>query len=268
MLVKDPAGRYQTGRELLKDIARLREALSGQTAAVGTMAPSVEMMPVSQPTVTEGALPASAAPVTAVMQQPSRRWGWRGLVFVVSVLLACAAGAGLGWYRHRLAFPLHAAVVPAVEEDSSETRLEAKEQALRTLLEQDLSARPGNPSDTRKGIEHGMDLGLYYLEHHRLDDARVLFGRLEMRPPPPYQLLGHLGQGIVLALQNEPQKSNKHFVKTRFEPRGKQPVRWLENLVRMDPKWRYWISKAIHYNLQNGLDREDVPFWFRQFEPR
>jgi serine/threonine-protein kinase len=269
MLAKDPTGRYQNGRELLKDIARLREGLSGQTAAVGAMTQSVEMGRATQPAITEGGRAGSVTPTTtALAPQPARRWGWRGLLFALSVLLAVAVGAGIGWYRHRLAFPLHAPVVPTMEEESSETRLGAKEQALRTLLEQDLSARPGNASDTRKGIEHGMDLGLYYLEHHRLDEARVLFARLEKHPPPVYQLLGHLGQGIVLALQSEPQQSNKHFVKTHFEPRGKQPARWLENLVRQDPKWRYWISKAVHYNVQNGLDRADVPIWFRQFESR
>src|SRR5262249_28085625 len=40
MLAKDPAQRYQTGKELLRDLARVREALSGQT----TMVPSLDLM--------------------------------------------------------------------------------------------------------------------------------------------------------------------------------------------------------------------------------
>src|SRR5262249_5185203 len=43
MMARDPAQRYQMGRELLKDIARLREGLSGQTAAVGPVTQSVEL---------------------------------------------------------------------------------------------------------------------------------------------------------------------------------------------------------------------------------
>jgi predicted Ser/Thr protein kinase len=263
MLVKDPTGRYQTGRELLKDISRLREGLSGQTA----MVPSVEMAQVSQPALTEGVLPASVTPVTTALEpQPARRWGWRGLLFAISVLLAVAVGAGIGWYRHRLAFPLHAAAVPASEEPADKP--EFKEQALRTLLEPYLNSRPSNFREGQKGLERGSDLGLYYLELNRLEDARALFVRFENHPAPVYQFFGHLGQGIVLALQNEPRESNKYFAKPHFELRGKQPVRWLDNLVRLEPKWRYWITKGIHYNLQNGLDRGDVPAGFRQFEPR
>ncbi|HEY7426579.1 MAG TPA: protein kinase [Gemmataceae bacterium] len=272
MLAKDPAGRYQTGRELLKDIARLREGLSGQTAAVGALSSSVEMAPVSSAGVAESALLANGGPATATLPpQPARRRGWRWPVFAASVLLAIAAGAGAGWYRHRLAFPPHAAVVPATEELAAD-KLETKEQALRTLLEPYLGTPPSTVRERQKGLEHGMDLGLYYLEQDRLDDAQALFVRFERHPEPAYQLLGHLVQGVVLALENEPQESNKHFLKTHFELRGKQPIRqllrWLENRLRQDPKWRYWISKAIHYNLQNGLNRNDIPAAFRQFEPR
>jgi hypothetical protein len=49
--------------------------------------------------------------------------------------------------------------------------------------------------------------------------------------------------------------------------RGNQP-RWFENKLRAEPQWRYWITKAIHYNLQNGLDQRDVPAAFRPFESR
>jgi serine/threonine-protein kinase len=266
MLAKDPTARYQTGRELLKDISRLREGLSGQTVAVGALTASVEVVPASAAGVTERAPPANGGAATATMPlHLARRRRW--LVLVASMLLAIVAGAGAGWYRHRLAFPPHAAVVPATEELAAD-KPETKEQALRTLLESYLETRPSTVREGQKGLEHGMDLGLYYLEQDRLEDAQTLFVRLERHPAPSYQLLGHLGQGIVLALQNEPQESNKHFAKTHFELRGKQPIRWLENLLRLDPKWRYWISKAIHYNVQNGLDRNDIPAAFRQFEAR
>ncbi len=56
-----------------------------------------------------------AAPTT--MAQPvSRRWAWLLPVFALSLLLAGTVGVGIGWLRHRLAYPLHAAVTPASEE--------------------------------------------------------------------------------------------------------------------------------------------------------
>src|SRR6185437_7972088 len=103
MMAKDPAARYQTGRELLQDIVRLRESLSGQTAVV-PLSLSVE--------VAKDALSTNAVPSTAAMPRKPRAWGWRGTVFVVSVLLACVFGAAIAWFQHRLAFPTQAALVP------------------------------------------------------------------------------------------------------------------------------------------------------------
>ena len=260
MLAKDPAQRYQTGRELLKDIVRLREGMSGPSAAVTLLTSSVEMVPASS------TAPASAAPATMAQPTP-RRWGWRLPAFGLSLLLAATVGVGLGWLRHRLAYPLHAAVAPASEETPA-SKPEPKEQALRTLLEPYLNSRPANASERQKGLGHSMDLGLFYLEHNRLDDALTLFIRLEKHPAVVYQWLGHLGQGIVLALQNQPRESNNHFRHIHNDRQGKQSTKWIENLNRTDPHWRYWISKAIHANRQNGLDRSDIPTAFRQFESR
>ncbi|HTU89190.1 MAG TPA: protein kinase [Gemmataceae bacterium] len=262
MMAKDLGERYQTGRELLKDIARLREGLSGQTATAATPSPSVELVPASAAQVAEVASSANLAPATVPMPKWARQsWGWRGAVFAGSVLMAGVIGVAVAWLQHRLALPARAAVVPAPDEPAT-NRLETKEQALRTLLEPYFDARPGNFREVQKGVEQAMDLGMCYLEQDRLDDARALFVRLEKNALPAFRVLAHLGQGIVLALQNEPHESNKQFVKVHFEhQRGKQP-KGLENLIRTDPKWRYWINKAIHYNLQNGLDRSDIPALF------
>jgi serine/threonine protein kinase len=268
MMAKDPAGRYQTGRELLKDIALLRESLSGQTGVAAPPTESVELVPLSEADTAERALSAKAAPLTAPMPKwASLNWKWWGAVFAGSVLLAGVIGTAAAWFQHRLAFPAHVAVVPALDEPEMNKR-ETKEQALRTLLEPYLDTRPGNSREVQRGIEQGMDLGMFYLEQDRLDEARALFVRLEQNAVPAFRILGHLGHGIVLALQSEPHESNKRFIKIHQEMRGKQPSRWVENMIRNDPKWRYWMNKAIHYNLQNGLDRSAIPAPFHQFETR
>jgi serine/threonine protein kinase len=270
MMAKEPAARYQTGRELLKDIARLRESLSGQTSTAIPQPHSVEQTPLPAVEAAEKAtVSAKAAPATGTMPKwHSLSWSWRGAIFAGSMLAAGIVGIVLAWLQQRLAFPAHAAVAPFVEEPAT-NKLETKEQALRTLLEPYLDTRPENAREVQKGLEQAMDLGMFYLEQDRLDDARVLFVRLEQNVVPAYRALGHLGHGIVLALQSEPQESNAHFVKAHHgeQFRPKQP-RWVENWVRADPKWRYWVSKAVHYNLQNGLDRSEVPASFHQFETR
>jgi serine/threonine-protein kinase len=261
MMAKDPARRYQTGRELLQDIARLRESLSGPTAA---MSPSVELVSVTPAEAREETLPGNTAPSTATMPRWSLgHWGWRGAVFAVSVLLVGALGVGVAWFQHRMALPSHAEVVPATQEHTA-NKLESKEQALRTLLETSLDTLPGNFPKVQNGFQMGMDLGMYYLEQDRLDDARALFLRLEQHRVPAFQVLGHLGIGIVGAMQNEPQESNTFFKKADLKMRAKQP-RWFENKIRADPQWRYWITRAIHQDLQNGLERREVPAAFRPF---
>jgi serine/threonine-protein kinase len=262
MMAKDPARRYQTGRELLQDVARLRERLSGQTAA---LSPSVEVVPATPTQATAGALSANIMQAT-LPGFSLRYWGWRGAVFASSVLLAGTIGTTIAWFHHRLAFPSHAEVVPASEEHTA-NKLETKEQALRTLLESSLDTLPGNFPEVQKGFQLGMDLGMYYLEHDRLDDARALFARLAQLRAPAFQVLGYVGKGIVLALQNEPQQSNGPFKLADLRMRGKQP-RWFENKLRAEPQWRYWITKAIHYNLQNGLKPRDAPTAFSAFESR
>jgi tRNA A-37 threonylcarbamoyl transferase component Bud32 len=259
MMAKDPAARYQSGRDLLKDLARLRESLSGQTAAVTPQ--TVELVPGSSAEVADKEPSAKAARATAPMPKwIPLHWGWRSAIVAASILLAALAGTAIAWLQHRQVSPAHAALAPAAEEPAP--KRETKEQALWTLLEPYLDTRPGNFREVQKGIEQAMDLGVCYLEQDRLADAHALFVRLEQHKVPAFRVLGDLGQGIVLALQNKPHESNKHLHKFHFEQhRGKQP-KWLENWIRSDPKWRYWISKAIHYNLQNGLDRRDLPALF------
>jgi serine/threonine-protein kinase len=263
MIAKDPAARYQTGRELLKDIVRLRESLSGQTAVV--VQSSVELVGVASAQATENAASTKVAPDTARMPKwTSLHWGWWGAVFAGSVLSASVVGTTIAWFQHRLAFPAYSAVVPATEEAEANKR-ETKEQALRTLLEPYLDTKPGNAHEVQRGLEQAMDLGMFYLEQDRLDDASALFLRLEKHAVPVFRVVGHVGQGIVLAMQSKPRESNERFMKTQSETRVKQP-KWLENLIAKDPKWRYWTNKAIHYNLQNGLDRREIPTPLHQFE--
>jgi serine/threonine-protein kinase len=255
MLAKDPAQRYQTGRELLKDIARLREGLSGPTTAVGTMAQSAEMPPVSAGAVTEAAT-VGAAP------KPRRRSGWRFGVVAVSVLLAAIVGVGIGWFRHRLAFPLHAAVVPTPEDRPAALPEQEEEKALRTVAEPYLKSRPPT-AEVQTGLGLCLKLGVFYLEHDRLDDALALFARLEKHPLPAYRMLGRVGHGIVLALQNRSAESNKEFrdlyIQGRDRPPGKQRFENLQRWMWSEEKWHYWMKKALHYNLQNGVKRDDIP---------
>ena len=68
-----------------------------------------------------------------------------------------------------------------------------------------------------------------------------------------YQVLGHFGRAIVLALQNEAQKSNDLFaevggsLKRQKFDRSQPLVQYLFSDVQL----RDWIRKALEYNAEN-----------------
>jgi serine/threonine-protein kinase len=262
MLAKDPAQRYQTGRELLKDIGRLREGLSGQTAAL-TATQGVEMVPLGPDSLTEGGVVAATTPGSvAIPRRSASRWGWRILLAGASLLLAAGIGVGIGWLRHRLAFPPHAAVTPSSEEGRTALSEPSEETALRTVTEPYLNSRPTDAVETQTGMGLCVKLGVFYLERDRLDDALNLFKRLEGHKMPAFRMIGHVGRGIVLALRSQSQESNEVFrnlfVHGNDTP-AKQRFAGLQVWMWRDEKWRYWMRKALHYNRQNGIKTEEIP---------
>ena len=242
MMAKEPDARYQTCRELLKDIARVRESLSGLTAALG----SADDAPVTATAQVD------VAPATAPMPRlPSRRW--RRSAFTVSMLLAAVLGVGVAWYRHLSAFPKQGAVVEA-SEDGKPNDLE-QEKALRTVVEQYLDAGAGAPMDNQAGASVCAKLGFFYLERDRGDEALTLFTRMSKHAGAGYPLFGQAGRAVVLAIQNNPAESNAIFQKVFQRPRGKQGSNWMWQ----DEKWRFWIRKAVHYNRENGVKAQEIP---------
>jgi serine/threonine-protein kinase len=259
MLAKDPTQRHQTGRELLKDISRVREGLSGQTAALaGTQ--GVELVPLAPGTITQGGMRAATAPVP---QRSGSRRVWFLSLAGASLLLAAGLGAGIGWFRHRLAFPPHAVVTPAAEEDRAIPPETGEETALRTVTEPYLNSRPTDAVEIQTGLGLCVKLGVFYLEHDRLDEALALFKRMEApKMMPAFRMIGHVGHGIVLALRSQSQESNEVFrdlfVHGKDAP-AKPRFSNLQTWMWRDDKWRYWMRKALHYNRQNGIKTEDIP---------
>ncbi|HTU20155.1 MAG TPA: protein kinase [Gemmataceae bacterium] len=247
MMAKDPAARYQTGRELLTDVVRLREGLSGQTATLAPLSLSVE--------VAESALPRSAAPVTLPMPRKPSWWGWRGAVFLLSVLLAGVLGAAIALFQHRLTFPTHAALVPAAPDGKEQLPDQEEEKALRTVVDQYLNAKPTERFDNQAGLNLSSKLAMFYLERDRLDDALAVFVRMEKHSGSGYAMVGHLGRAIVLALRSQAQESNQLF-RQLFQRR---PLKQGNNWIWQEEKWRFWVRKALHYNCQNGVKLEDIP---------
>jgi hypothetical protein len=274
MMAKSPDARYQTGRDLLRDVVKLRDGLSGQTMHLGR--------PAGAP-VTPGAVaPVVDGAPTEVEPLPRRRWGHGRVVAVVALTLLAAltAGAAFAWRERRTGGPMGGKDVRAADAGTLETLpLPGKqEQALRDAAEQYLNPPAGKGHDLA-GAFVVMDLGLLYLEKDRLNEADRLFTRLAaFQEPKSYRMLGQLGQAIVLGLRNKPTESNA-LLRELFHPRGwvegkakkaPQNIQYKRAVERQiepikpvldKPRWQYWLNRARWYNQHNGLPTANVPLY-------
>jgi serine/threonine-protein kinase len=250
MLAKRPEQRYQTGRELLRELTRLREALAG------TVRPSESQTRVKVPAPVSASRTQHA---TANEKQAARakRIGLASLVFG-SILLALAVGALLGWQRHTPP-PVPEAPEPPPVEKRGETPdpLQQREQALRAAV-----ARSDNPPDEAQlalGVEHRLQLALFYLEQWRLDEADHYFTELIDNPAmvKPYSALGALGHAMVLAFRDQAQESVKGFLDL-FNTKEVDLVK-MRALVNGNPQFVQVIARAAEFDAVN-YEAQKLPF--------
>ncbi len=268
MMAKVPAQRYQTARDVLRDLARLRGGAGGSITTATKPISSVEMAAVArrvrnrflsccQPAFAPGRC------IRADRREPGRR---------------PAVGALMGWMRRTVAAPPAVAPVanaPAGEEDLLPVN---DEDALRKLVDKYL--QPANAGgNVSIGMGLCLDLSVLYLEQHRLDDAEKLFDRLAKIPDVrPYRTLGHLGEAIVLALRDKATESTKAFrdiiandpllAEAAKRPRAEPEFRKMWT----NAPFRYWLARAVNSNVRNGVPEKDVPIqvlrWRQPPEPK
>jgi serine/threonine-protein kinase len=236
MMAKKPENRYQTARDLLRDLARLRQGLSNATAE----APELASASVGQAVV---------APVVTSTKSVRKRV-WLPLAFGMSLLLAATGGAGVGWLR--LAARSRPEGFPSADSKPVEAHVapQEREQFLRNAIGQ--YANPGSDhTRIRLGIGHGLELALLYLGQWRLDEAYELFERYSSSPVEQYSTFGRLGRATVLGLQNRPVESNALFLEVVSDPRRqKQPRQALS--VADSPQFAQWVARALEFNVANA----------------
>jgi serine/threonine-protein kinase len=254
-MAKRPGDRFQTAREVLREIARLRD---GTTALVPvpTTGSSVDVVPVT-----------SAVAVTVADDWPSRRWP-RWLVATLAVL-GIALGGLAGALAGRVWHPASAPATRTASGDPGDVdQLPVEDEpALRRTAEIYVAA--GQSRDVSVGMSLCTKLALLYLEQHRLDEADKLFARLEnAEKVNSYRTFGKLGRAMVLALQSKAEESNKLFrdvaalvpqrdaVTVKGTPRRPDPemVKVFQN-----PAFLYWLAQSVHYNHVNGVPDDQVP---------
>jgi eukaryotic-like serine/threonine-protein kinase len=194
MMAKQPEARYQTAREIGRELARLGEKLRNTQTAI-ELAPNGVLA--DAPTV--------PAPRLSAAQ---RRKRWRFALAMTAFLAALLLGLGFGWYRNRS--PAHAVVVPGDGDPSTSRASFLPRQREKALLKQ----VKDNGLNNQAGVNAAVELGLLYLNERRLDDASTFFKSLcpEDEAGCNGRLLGNLGKAMVLAFGDKTKESNDEFL--------------------------------------------------------
>ena len=273
MMAKKPEDRYQTAREIMRDINRLRESLNLGAVAAISMSSTFAGPPDGLGNTTTQSWPVE-----------TRRAPWLLLRAPIlgSIFVALALGLGFGWYQQH-----HDAAqkerqqssVNPVHDDSGTVKALAsakeREERLKKLVQE--FSQPESQRELSTGLTHSVDLGLLYLKEKKYDDAEQFFKELRTQEPKisAYRLLGRIGHPITLAFKDAFEESNKEFlvlvtefekIESRVGPgyflkfkRESMPVKDDIEAYRLlwkdDWKVREMVAKALHHNFANAPEQ-------------
>jgi serine/threonine-protein kinase len=230
LMAKKPEARYQSARELARDIEQLRSRLIGSSDKLPLTA-RTSIRPIASDTMR------LLGPARTWVSPRTLRHAGLGLM----VALALVGGMAIGWYRqHR---PATTAVPVVPDEGHNVGTLFNAEFEKRLLIEckryQPFKDSQKEMEEVLRGLKAYVELGVRYLEDRRLDDAEKLFG--ELCPEGNVagcngRLLKDLGQGMVLAFRDKPAESNERFLKAwNWMETLKQKKEWSDGATKVKP---------------------------------
>jgi len=250
MMAKSPDQRYQTARELLTDLTRLREALGGTVGKTQRV-----QLTQSQPSVP----PAKNVEPALSAGQTSRRRVFLYAALGISLALALVTGMGLRIRKERNR-ELAARTEPAaIEPMRPSPGPDPREAALREAFQKPYN--PRLPDASRRHLETAIQLGVLYLNQRRLANAEAYFKQLRKRPDGPdqkvCQAMGKVGQALVLGFQDRAKESNELLLEIEKDrPTGERPR---PSLMRQHPGFyllhhpllRPLVDEALDHNAAN-----------------
>jgi len=256
MMAKTPQARYQSARDLLKDIARVRASVNGTTGSISVGTIDTETVPAED---------APSAPKVPVRKWPALpRWGLA--LLALGVLAALGVGLVIVWQRPSTspavnapppAPPAPGADAPSLPDKVAEGDVNQQhEESLKQLVEQHLKENSPNPG----GVEDCIDLGVLYLAQNKVPEAEALFKRMdERRPPSAYHFVGRLGLAVTDALNKDESASHAKF-KELFDPKSRDNrVQILNDYLKRNPEFAEWVDGADSQNVRNGASQSPSP---------
>jgi serine/threonine-protein kinase len=292
MMAKNPIDRYQSVREILRDLARVREGLH-----LG-LSPAVALSMTDPGRVPAATTASVAAPLALTQSQalPPRpvRWG-RWVLAGLACVLAAAGGIAGFVVMNPPPGPEPAAAPPpqpptpppgpAFPDVHPPDRLTTtRERELIDLLKE----RDTKPD---KYVEASIELGLLYVRERRLAEAEQAFKKLaEQKLDGPYSFSAHraeragkLGQAVVWAHQDRAKESvdlierviRDPVVIPKFATKGGEKVerdgaRFVQAMLLQYPELAQAVAEALNRDVANGakLNAQVEALRFRGPPPR
>ena len=272
MMAKKRDDRYQSAREILRDLAKIQKGL-----AVNLPAPPASISLPSAPLLTgtqafpPGNLSGSTTTVYVPVAVPSPTDAATVWPLRVLALLGLVALMVVGWLTYDRTHPLtdqqNLPAPPGLPDVRlPEMVLSTRERELKAKLD----SRAAKPTEV---FDAFIQLGVLYVRERRYDDAERTFRELELeridrftplRQVGPVVLAGRFGQAAVLAHRDQPQESNKLFEKALVGP-PKLPNVVVDKLLIAHPEFAQLIAESLSRNADNlGLPKlPDRLEWLR-----
>lgn len=264
MMEKNPENRYQTARDVVRDLQRLRDSLIGTTGTQPVLAwtshdSSIPEFAQSPHPALQSTTPYQEPPTPA---KPPRRT-WR-IVGTLGLLLLLGLGLGL-WAKNRNAQPQEAKnegktnteQVPQPKTEKPNPSPDKLEET-KLLWVFDQYVKSGDKSKRPTiGMDAAIDLVQFYLEHDRPDDAYRVCKQLQeiedTKQSKFYRYIGGICEGIVWAFKDEPEKSNQILKGMLRKRKGapRHPILLLRDQL-VAKKLGEPLAKALKRNQVNG----------------
>jgi eukaryotic-like serine/threonine-protein kinase len=256
LMAKNPDDRIQTGREIVREIMRLRDTLvAGAANGGGALAAAGDSGLVRTPVVQmgPGGTTAFDATLTQSLPQPAAGAWWPWLA-ASSVVVALGLGLAYGWWRsqdlaaaHHDSQPVQSAGDTGTADTPPKTGNGVSKEEQRLLDAVKQHERDGAP-------KYRVELGLFYVKSGKLDEAENVFKAIEdSAEKRQFNIaVGKTGKAIVLAFRDQPKESNDLLLPFAKQAKGGK------GLTQFHPFWLYnpllseWVARALDRNFVNA----------------